>query len=151
MAGRGYLRIYSKALSTTYQQRKMLLGDLSAMHYSVNRKLVSGGNQGHELLSLQNTTFSSRENSQSYPLAFSHGEGIFINFIALQNLFVLSEKKRSCKAMIRIFEWPQEIRWDPGLGPTRCMTFHLSRRSQERELRGDSLGMLQLEPAGSQG
>ena len=93
----GSSRIYSKTLSTTYQQRKMLLRDFSAVHYSVNRKLVSGGNQGHELLSLPNTTFSSRENLQNYPLVFSHREGIFINFIALQNLFVLSEKRDLAK------------------------------------------------------
>lgn len=40
----------------------MLLKDFSAIHYSVNRKLVSGGNKGQEMLSLPNTTFSSREN-----------------------------------------------------------------------------------------
>lgn len=75
----------------------MLLRDFSAIQYSMNRKLLSGGNQGHEVLSLPNTTFSSRENSQGYRLAFSHGKGIFINFIALQNLFVLSEKRDVAK------------------------------------------------------
>ena len=108
-AREGSLRVYSKTLSTTYQQRKMLPRDVSARHYSVNGNLVSGGNQGRELLSLPNTTFSSRKNSQSSPLALSHGESIFINFTALRNLFVLSEKERSCKVMIRISEWPREI------------------------------------------
>jgi hypothetical protein len=61
------------------------------------------GGGWHKLLSLANTTFSSREDSQRHPLVCSHGESIFINFMALETLLVLSEKKnistRSCKVV----------------------------------------------------
>lgn len=45
-------------------------------------------------LASPNTTFSSRENARRRPLVFPHGESIFINFIALENLFCLVRKKK---------------------------------------------------------
>lgn len=50
--------------------------------------------RGQELLSFRNTAFSSGENARRRPLEFPHGESIFINFTALEDQFVLSEKKK---------------------------------------------------------
>lgn len=40
----------------------------------------------------------------------------------------LVRKKRSCKVMIRIFEWPWEIWWGTGPSPTHCLCDILSQQ-----------------------
>lgn len=71
-------------------------------------------------------------------------EGIFINSVALEKLFVLSKNKnknktreKPCKMMIRMFEWP----WESGRTQdwallAACTTFHISSRSEDRDHRG---------------